>query len=86
MVTDLVHAQGVGGVNVHEAKTHLSRLLRRVAMGEEIVISRAGEPVARLVPIERGTQRQLGIDAGRFEVPEDFDAPLPESVLESFEA
>jgi prevent-host-death family protein len=72
-------------VSVHEAKTHLSRLLRRVAMGEEIVIARGGEPVARLVPVARRTQRQLGIDEGRFEVPADFDAPLPESVLADFE-
>ncbi|HVR28042.1 MAG TPA: type II toxin-antitoxin system Phd/YefM family antitoxin [Thermoanaerobaculia bacterium] len=72
-------------VTVHEAKTHLSRLLRRVAMGEEIVIARGNEPVARLVPVERGAQRQLGIDQGLFEVPDDFDAPLPESVTEAFE-
>jgi prevent-host-death family protein len=58
-------------VNVREAKTQLSRLLRRVTLGEEIVITRSGEPVARLVPIERGRQRQLGIDEGRFEVPDD---------------
>ncbi|HVS66737.1 MAG TPA: type II toxin-antitoxin system Phd/YefM family antitoxin [Thermoanaerobaculia bacterium] len=73
-------------VTVHEAKTHLSRLLRRVAMGEEIVISRGGHPVARLVAIERGEQRQLGIDEGRFEVPADFDAPLPDDLLEGFES
>lgn len=54
-------------------------------MGEEIVIARRGEPVARLVPVEERPERQLGIDAGRFEVPEDFDAPLPESVLDEFE-
>ena len=72
-------------VTVHEAKTHLSRLLRRVAMGEEIVISRGGEPVARLVAVEKRAQRQLGIDEGRFEVPEDFDAPLPDDVLDTFE-
>lgn len=72
-------------VTVHEAKTHLSRLLRRVAMGEEIVISRRGEPVARLVAVEKRAQRQLGIDEGRFEVPDDFDAPLPDDVLDTFE-
>jgi prevent-host-death family protein len=72
-------------VSVHEAKTHLSRLLRRVAMGEEVVISRGGEPVARLVPVESRRGRQLGVDRGVFEVPDDFDDPLPESVLEDFE-
>lgn len=73
-------------VNVHEAKTHLSRLLLRVAGGEEIVIARAGKPVARLVPIEPKPQRVLGQDEGLFEVPEDFDAPLPDKVLALFQS
>jgi prevent-host-death family protein len=72
-------------VNVHEAKTHLSRLLQRVAAGEEIIIARGGEPVARLVPFERPARRIFGMDRGRFEVPADFDAPLPEDVLADFE-
>jgi prevent-host-death family protein len=72
-------------VNIHEAKTHFSRLLRRVAGGEEIVITRAGEPVARLVPLEHPRRRELGRDRGVFEVPEDFDAPLPEDVVRAFE-
>jgi prevent-host-death family protein len=72
-------------VNVHDAKTHLSRLLRRVAAGEEIVIARAGVPVARLVPVANRPERRFGIDRGLFEVPEDFDAPLPEAVLRDFE-
>ena len=72
-------------VNVHEAKTHFSRLLRRVAAGEEIVIARAGEPVAKLVPVEHPPRRIFGIDEGRFQVPDDFDAPLPADVLEDFE-
>lgn len=72
-------------VNVHEAKTHLSRLLRRVAGGEEIVIARAGVPVARLVPVEPRGRRVFGIDRGRFEVPDDFNAPLPDEVLRDFE-
>jgi prevent-host-death family protein len=73
-------------VNVHEAKTHLSRLLRRVAAGEEVVIARAGEPIARLVPYRsaRG-KRVLGGERGRFEVPPDFDQPLPQEILEEFE-
>lgn len=72
-------------VSVHEAKTHLSRLLRRVALGEEIVISRGGTPIALLVPAATRGKRKLGIDRGSFEVPEDFDAPLPEAVLRDFE-
>ncbi len=71
---------------MHEAKTTLSALLRRVAAGEEITISSGGRPVARLVPVQRGTERVLGRDRGVFEVPEDFDAPLPDDVLRSFES
>ena len=72
-------------VSVHEAKTHLSRLLRRVLAGEEIVIQRWGRPVARLVPFATPVVRSLGRDHGLFEVPDDFDAPLPREVLQSFE-
>ncbi len=73
-------------VNVHEAKTHLSRLLTRVVEGEEIVIAKSGRPIARLVAVERRPRRRvLGQDRGLFEVPEDFDDPLPEDVLASFE-
>jgi len=72
-------------VNVHEAKTHLSRLLRRVASGEEVVICRSGKPVARLVPALDLPPRRFGIDAGVFEVADDFDAALPSDVLDSFE-
>jgi prevent-host-death family protein len=73
-------------VNVHEAKTHLSRLLLRVAGGEEIVIARAGRPVAKLVPIEPQSPRLIGQDDGLFEVPDDFDAPLPDEVLALFQS
>lgn len=65
-------------VNVHEAKTHLSKLLQRVAKGEEIVIAKAGKPVARLIPESRKRKRVLGTMRGKFVVPDDFDAPLPE--------
>ena len=71
-------------VNVQEAKTQLSRLLAQVAAGEEVVIAKAGKPVARLVPMETSRRRVLGQDKGLFEVPDDFDDPLPEEVLESF--
>ena len=66
-------------VNVHEAKTHLSRLLERVTAGDEVVIAKAGKPVA--VP----GKRSIGIDAGRVFIAEDFDAPLPDDLLEGFE-
>lgn len=71
-------------VNVHEAKTHLSRLLLRVANGEEIVIARAGKRVAKLVPVESKPQRLIGQDDGLFDVPDDFDTPLPAEVLALF--
>jgi antitoxin (DNA-binding transcriptional repressor) of toxin-antitoxin stability system len=57
-----------------------------VAAGEEIVIARSGKPVAKLVPIATPADRPLGLDAGLFEVPADFDAPLPEETLKAFEA
>lgn len=73
-------------VGVHEAKTHLSRLLERVAGGEEIAITRRGEEVARLVPAPGGSRRRrLGIDRGRFAVPDTFDDPLDEHELRAFE-
>ena len=73
-------------VNIHQAKTQLSRLLADVAKGEEIVIAKAGQPVARLVPYERAVRRRtFGKDAGLFEVAEDFDAPLPREVIDAFE-
>lgn len=72
-------------VGVHEAKTHLSRLLDEVAAGREIVITRRGLPAARLVACERGGGRAFGIDRERLVVPEDFDAPLADEVLEAFE-
>lgn len=70
---------------MHEAKTNLSELLRRVAAGEDIVITRGGEPIARLVPVQRRTRRMLGRDRGLFQVPADFDAPLDDELLDAFE-
>jgi prevent-host-death family protein len=73
-------------VNVHEAKTQLSKLLLAVEAGEEVVIARAGRPVARLVAIEPAApRRRLGALQGRYTVPEDFDVPLPDDVLDLFE-
>jgi prevent-host-death family protein len=72
-------------VNVHEAKTHLSRLLERVAMGEEVVIAKAGKPVAKLVPIRAATRKfKLGSAKGEFIVPDDFNDPLPKEIEDLF--
>ncbi len=72
-------------VNIHEAKTHFSRLLQRVANGEEVVIARAGVPVARLVPVVRKQDvRPLGFARGEVWVADDFDAPLPDELLKQF--
>jgi prevent-host-death family protein len=72
-------------VNIHDAKTRLSSLIERVEAGEEIVIARAGRPVARLAPLlPRRRRRKLGALDGRFRIPEDFNAPLPDDVLKAF--
>lgn len=73
-------------VNIHEAKTHLSRLLARVAAGEEVVIAKGGKPVARLVPFEQRAQDRVpGRERGRIRIAEDFDASLPEELQRAFE-
>lgn len=73
-------------INVHEAKTHLSRLLERAAGGDEIVIARAGRPVARLVPMGKteSTPRRLGILAGKRSVPDDIDTPFATEIETMF--
>jgi prevent-host-death family protein len=76
----------VRSVNIHEAKTHLSRLVEDASEGEEIVIAKAGKPMARLVPVEpKRKRRKLGWLRGKLEVPETFDAPLPDEVMREFE-
>ena len=73
-------------INIHAAKTHLSRLVERAAAGEEIVIAKAGKPIARLVALDRTpAARKPGLWQGRVWVSEEFDAPLPERVLKEFE-
>ena len=73
-------------INTHAAKTQFSRLLKRVAAGEEITIANRGVPVARLVPVrEKDGPRKLGMLEGKFVVPDDFDAPLPDEILDAFE-
>ena len=65
--------------NLHEAKTHLSRLVDAALTGEDVVIARAGKPLVRLVPVEPPPEpRRLGLDAGRIVIADDFDEPLPE--------
>ena len=73
-------------VNIHEAKTRLSQLLAQLDDGEEIVIARAGKPVARLVPVvQQPARRHPGSAKGKVTIAPDFDAPLPEAVLRAFE-
>jgi len=71
-------------VNVHEAKTHLSRLLESVEHGEEVVIMRSNVPIAKLVAVQPAVRRELGWARGEFEVPEDFNAPLPNEIEDAF--
>ena len=70
-------------VNVHEAKTHLSRLLERVEAGEEIIVARNGKAVARLVPVGHAMRRP-GAMKGRIRIRRDFDAPLPPRLAKAF--
>lgn len=69
-------------VNIHAAKTHLSRLLEKCANGEEVIIARSGKPLAKLVPLESHPRRKLGILAGSVHLPKDFGAPLPLGTLD----
>jgi prevent-host-death family protein len=74
-------------INIHEAKTHLSRFVDQAAAGEEIIIARAGKPVARLVPLvtETLTPRTLGLGKGKFSLPEGFDAVNAAEIQAMFE-
>jgi prevent-host-death family protein len=73
-------------VNIHEAKTHLSRLIQSAEAGEEVVIARAGVPVVKLVPCKPAKlkRRQFGPMRGKMWIADDFDAPLPESIAAAF--
>jgi prevent-host-death family protein len=71
--------------NMHDAKTHLSKLAERAAEGEEIVIARSGRPIARLVAIEDRKQRKLGLWEGQVELGDTFDDPLPDEIRRRFE-
>jgi prevent-host-death family protein len=75
-------------VNIHAAKTHLSRLVDEAAAGAEIIIARAGKPVGKARPLDKPVvpqRRVLGRLDGKINVPDDFDAPLPDDVLDAFE-
>lgn len=76
-------------VNMHEAKTHLSKYVEKALAGEEVLLARAGEPVVALVPLaslarEKRNHVILGVMEGAFEVPEEFDESLPEEVVAAF--
>lgn len=75
-------------VNIHEAKTHLSRFVDRAAAGEEILIARAGKPVARLVALvtEEGSPRVLGLGKGRFTLPDNFARLNEDAIQHMFES
>jgi prevent-host-death family protein len=72
-------------VNIHQAKTELSKLIERAEAGEEVVIARAGRPVAKLVRVNKTGRRRLGLLDGKFRIPDDFNAPLPAAVLRAFQ-
>jgi prevent-host-death family protein len=72
-------------VNIHEATTHLSQLIERVRLGEEIIIAKAGEPVARLVPERSRKPREPGSAKGKFVIHDEFHAPLADGFLDLFE-
>lgn len=72
-------------VNIHEAKTHLSRLVEEVAAGAEIVISKNGVPRAKLVPLDASRKLKFGVMKGKLRYPDDFDSPLYDEVLALFE-
>jgi len=73
-------------VNMHDAKTHFSKLVDAAANGEEIIIAKAGVPTAKLVPlVPKKVERKFGMLKGKFKIADDFDAPLTEEVLKLFE-
>jgi prevent-host-death family protein len=75
-------------INIHDAKTHLSRLVERAAKGEAFIIAKAGKPMVKVLPLdqeEAGTTRRLGFMAGEIAVPDDFDRMGAEEILQQFE-
>ena len=73
-------------INIHQAKTQLSKLLEKALHGEEIIIAKAGVPIARLVPfVPTKNKIRLGVLKGKIKISDDFDAPLPDDILNDFE-
>jgi len=73
-------------INIHEAKTHLSKIVEDVAAGAEVIIAKAGKPMARLSPINAPARpKKLGVLKGKIKVPDDFNAPLDDEVIADFE-
>jgi prevent-host-death family protein len=73
-------------INIHDAKTHLSRIVDEVAAGAEVIIAKAGKPMARLTPLAGVKKpKKLGLLKGKITVPDDFNAPLDDEVLSGFE-
>ena len=73
-------------VNIHDAKTHLSKLAEQAGAGEEIIIAKSGRPIARLVPLAQGPAvRRKGLLKGKIKISDDFDKPLPDEVVDLFE-
>jgi prevent-host-death family protein len=72
-------------IGIHEAKTKLSKLIPAVLSGEEVIITKSGHPLVKLVPVkEAGEKRKLGVYSGKMTFHEDFDAPLPDDILNDF--
>lgn len=73
-------------INIHEAKTHLSRIVDEVAAGSEVVIAKAGKPMARLNPVTQVARpKKLGLLKGKIKIPDNFNAPLDPDVIDRFE-
>jgi prevent-host-death family protein len=72
-------------VNIHEAKSQLSRLIEAVVNGEDVVIAKAGTPIVRLVSVEKKPKLRFGLMKGKIRIADDFNAPLPDDLLATFE-
>ncbi len=73
-------------INIHEAKTHLSRLVDEVCKGKELILAKAGKPLVKLVPLEQcHPKRTPGFLKGKIKISKDFDAPLPQHWVDDFE-
>lgn len=72
-------------MNIHEAKTHFSKLVDAAMRGEDIIIAKAGRPAAKLIALKKNNPRQFGVLKGKINIADDFDAPLPDAMLAAFE-